>query len=42
MLLREQTIAYCKYLEKIEHKQAWIIGIVESSDLKAHVIKNRK
>ncbi|KYQ53840.1 Trafficking kinesin-binding protein milt, partial [Trachymyrmex zeteki] len=24
MLLREQTVAYCKNLEKIEHKQAWI------------------
>ncbi|XP_036138694.1 inactive selenide, water dikinase-like protein [Monomorium pharaonis] len=39
VLPREQAAAYCKILEKIEHRQAWIVGIVESGDRTARVIE---
>jgi len=39
VLPREQAAAYCKALEKIEHRQAWIIGIVESGNRTARVIE---
>ncbi|XP_067205171.1 inactive selenide, water dikinase-like protein [Linepithema humile] len=39
VLPREQAAAYCKALEKIERRQAWIVGIVESGDRTARVIE---
>lgn len=39
ILPREQAAAYCKALEKIERRQAWIVGIVESGDRTARVIE---
>jgi len=39
VLPREQAAAYCKALEKIEHRQAWIVGIVESGNRTARVIE---
>lgn len=39
VLPREQAAAYCKALEKMEHRQAWIIGIVESGNRTARVIE---
>ncbi|KAL6448678.1 hypothetical protein ACFW04_000487 [Cataglyphis niger] len=39
VLPREQAAAYCKALEKIERRQAWIVGIVESGNRTARVIE---
>ncbi|XP_043665203.1 inactive selenide, water dikinase-like protein [Vespula pensylvanica] len=38
VLPREQAAVYCKALEKVEHMNAWIVGIVESGERKARVI----
>lgn len=39
ILPREQAAAYCKALERIERRQAWIVGIVEGGDRAARVIE---
>ncbi|KAK2579298.1 hypothetical protein KPH14_008256 [Odynerus spinipes] len=38
VLPREQAAAYCKALEKTEHRQAWIVGIVENGERMARII----
>ncbi|XP_039305148.1 inactive selenide, water dikinase-like protein [Solenopsis invicta] len=38
VLPREQAVGYCKTLEKMEHRQAWIVGIVEFGARTARVI----
>ncbi|XP_014669549.1 PREDICTED: selenide, water dikinase-like [Priapulus caudatus] len=37
-LPREQAAAYCKEIEKLEGRQAWIIGIVEKGSRTARII----
>lgn len=38
VLPREQAAAYCKTLDKIETRQAWIVGLVEDGARTARVI----
>lgn len=38
VLPREQAAAYCKIYDSIEHRQTWIIGLVEEGQRTARVI----